>query len=144
MKLPRHLDPVAALQSAGVPVRIVSHGKPVPCVPRGQPVGLVMIGDDRIDRPSVGPDGFDGPALRSLLAGLDPGMLGLFSGAPIPEAYAAMCLGAAQLAGGAVIVECTAGTFGAWLAYTWRWAPRATRIDVAPEDFVPPFAQAAA
>lgn len=130
MMLPDHLQPVAMLRAAGIPVHLAERRAAVP--PRGEGPALLVIGDDRLRTEARGPAGFDCANLRAWLAALRPGAIGVFAGAPDPASYAALCEATVCLPGGAVLVECTPGHYAAWSAFVDEHAPAAARFSVVP------------
>jgi len=134
LRPPDHIAVLLALRRDGVPVHIALTKAEIP-VPAGR--HLVLIGDDPDGGCGLGPKGWHGPPLRRLLRSLKPGAVGVFAGAPVPSAYQALCFAAANLPGGAVIVEVNEARFVEWRDYTLKHARHASRFDIAPRSWSP-------
>lgn len=136
MMMPEHLVHLVRFQRSGGALSTVVAGKAAKA-PSMSAKRLLLVGDDPAGEPgSLGPCGFDCEGLRAWLRAADAyrGVVGVFSGAPIPSAYAYLASGAQHLPSGAIIIECQGRTWLDWSRYVFRYAPRAIRYDVIPAE----------
>ncbi|MBU8538723.1 hypothetical protein [Falsiroseomonas tokyonensis] len=142
MMVPLHIRHLLALRASGCGVHMVKWGDALPPHRIGRRA-LLWLGDDldEVSGGSRGPVAFDRPELRAWFSAMRSGApLGIFAGAPHPEAYAAVCAATAASQPGGIIVECAEATYRPWADFATVHAPDALRLDVGP----PSIARAAA